>query len=84
MKTNSTAVTDSVFYFLLGRLACPNVATRYDFDGKLAEVRLENVSRSSNWIWACWFNQASNASFAAYQAVETNVDPSAAILVQIL
>ena len=34
-------------------------------NGNLDEVRIENVIRSTNWIWACWLNQASNAVFTA-------------------
>jgi hypothetical protein len=31
--------------------------------GKLDEARIDNVLRSSNWVWACWMNQASNTVF---------------------
>ena len=33
-------------------------------NGGLDEFRISSVARSSNWIWACWLNQASNAAFA--------------------
>ncbi|MDD5522886.1 MAG: DUF2341 domain-containing protein [Kiritimatiellae bacterium] len=36
------------------------------FNGDLDEVRVENVPRSSNWVWNCWMNQASNDMFNAY------------------
>lgn len=38
-------------------------------DGIMDEVRISNVSRSSNWIWACWMNQASNSVFCDYEQV---------------
>ncbi|OGV61490.1 MAG: hypothetical protein A2498_16440 [Lentisphaerae bacterium RIFOXYC12_FULL_60_16] len=39
-------------------------ANRYD--GKIDEVRISNVDRSSNWVWASAINLASNAVFCAY------------------
>ncbi len=33
------------------------------FTGQLDEARVSSVARSSNWIWASWMNQASNAFF---------------------
>jgi formylglycine-generating enzyme required for sulfatase activity len=35
--------------------------------GMLDEMRIENVVRSPNWIWACYMNQASNSLFNSYQ-----------------
>jgi len=46
----------------------------YDFDGSLDEVRISNVDRSANWIWAEWMNAASNATFSSYGPVQ--VSPS--------
>jgi len=40
------------------------------FSGLMDEVRIESVSRSSNWIWASWMNQASNSMFWTYGPVE--------------
>ena len=40
------------------------------FNGTLAEIRLSSVPRSSNWLWATWFNIASNSDFVAV-AVES-------------
>jgi hypothetical protein len=37
-------------------------STRY-FKGNIDEIRVSNVGRSPNWIWACWMNQASNSLF---------------------
>lgn len=34
-------------------------------DGWLDEARISSVGRSSNWVWACWLNQASNQVFAS-------------------
>jgi len=33
------------------------------FDGLVDELRVESVPRSSNWVWACWLNTASNGVF---------------------
>ncbi|MEM7393354.1 MAG: LamG domain-containing protein, partial [Verrucomicrobiota bacterium] len=41
------------------------------FDGKIDEVRISSVARSSNWIWAVWMNMASNHLFNEYE-----VEPS--------
>lgn len=40
------------------------------FPGMMDEVRIESVSRSSNWIWACWMNMASNELFNSYGVVQ--------------
>jgi len=42
-----------------------NLYYRYQED----EVELSGVSRSSNWIWACWMNTLSNAVFQNYGAL---------------
>ena len=33
------------------------------FVGVIDEARVSYVGRSSNWVWACWLNQASNTTF---------------------
>jgi hypothetical protein len=33
------------------------------------EVRVESVVRSSNWVWACWMNMASNHVFNKYDSL---------------
>jgi hypothetical protein len=38
----------------------------YNMNGLIDEARLEATPRSSNWIWACYMNQASNVTFASY------------------
>ncbi len=35
-------------------------------DGAMDELRISSVPRSSNWIWACWYNQMNNRSFLNY------------------
>ena len=35
-------------------------------NGLLDEVRLENVARSTNWVWAAYANMASNTMFSTY------------------
>jgi len=34
------------------------------------EVRISNVARSTNWVWACWANQVADSTFCEYGAVE--------------
>lgn len=59
----------------------------YYFNGLLDEVRLSKVMRSSNWVWACWLNQASNSSFGTSQSAAgilnltaTNITSTSAVL----
>jgi hypothetical protein len=43
---------------------CRIGAGAYDqFVGLIDEVRIEGVARSSNWVWACYMNMASNSFF---------------------
>ena len=37
-----------------------------DLNGRLDEVRVSSVARSSNWLWATWQNIASNSTFNSY------------------
>ena len=46
-----------------------DVANAYPIDGKVDEVRVSNVARSTNWINTCWFNQVSNSAFLAFSDV---------------
>ena len=39
------------------------------FKGAMDEVRIESLTRSSNWIWASWMTAASNATWTAYSAI---------------
>jgi hypothetical protein len=41
------------------------------YAGILDEVRISPVNLSSNWVWACWLNQASNVLFNGYGTVQT-------------
>jgi hypothetical protein len=41
----------------------------YDFDGSLDEVRIANVARSANWLWAEWVSAVSSAGFTGYGPV---------------
>ncbi len=50
----------------LGRLS----PTANYFDGVLDEARISSVARSADWLWACHGNQASNAVFNAFGAME--------------
>jgi hypothetical protein len=43
--------------------------------GLLDEMRISNVARSSNWVWATHRVVASNATFASVAAVATNNPP---------
>jgi len=45
-----------------------NTHNNYAFPahGMIDEVRLESINRSSNWIWAAYLCQASNAAFLCY------------------
>ncbi len=39
------------------------------FKGTMDEARIENGTRSPNWVWASWMTAASNTSFVTYSAV---------------
>ena len=39
------------------------------FAGLLDEIRVSNLARSSNWVWACYQNVASNSAFGVAGAV---------------
>jgi uncharacterized protein YjiK len=40
------------------------------FQGDMDEFRMSDTVRSSNWVWACWMNTASNDAFNLYGDVE--------------
>ena len=43
----------------------------YEFSGMIDEVRISDVARSSNWIWACWASQSMDSRFITYGPAET-------------
>ncbi|OGV62741.1 MAG: hypothetical protein A2498_02745 [Lentisphaerae bacterium RIFOXYC12_FULL_60_16] len=47
----------------------------YRFDGRVDEVRIANVKRSSNWLWASWRNQAFPGSFVTNTGVQVGGMP---------
>jgi autotransporter-associated beta strand protein len=53
----------------IGRFSDGGSGNNAYYRGDLDEVRISSVARSSNWLWACYMNQASNTpGFAAYGA----------------
>lgn len=48
-------------------------AGSYWFNGMVDEVRVENVVRSSNWLWSCMMSQGSNGVFNSYGRIETRI-----------
>lgn len=57
------------------------------FNGAMDEVRISSVGRSSNWIWACYQNMATNTVFQTYGAAtsSTTGNPAgAAAIIQAL
>ncbi len=38
-------------------------ATSFTFNGRIDEARLNRSAESSNWVWACYMNMASNSVF---------------------
>jgi hypothetical protein len=67
VTTSGSTTTDFANNALLdtGRLTNGN---NY-FKGMLDEVRIDTVSRPTDWVWASWMNIASNSVFADYGAV---------------
>ncbi len=50
-----------------------------DHDGKLDEVRVSTVARSTSWIWAEFMNMASNDAFNTYGEVLGNLPAGPAV-----
>ena len=61
---NQPAVSNATSPLCIGIL---NPAYGYSWFGQMDEVRISRVTRSTNWIWACWMNQASNGIFGSIQ-----------------
>ena len=49
-----------------GTLTIGQERTGIKFAGSLDEIRICNISQSSNWVWACYQNMASNGVFQGY------------------
>ena len=59
----------------LNRAGFVRVAASYSFDGIIDEVRILDVARSGDWVWACWMNQGTNhRTFVTYDSVERTAD----------
>jgi len=43
---------------------------RYRFTGLIDEVRISSFARSSNWVYACYLNMASNTVFNNYGVID--------------
>jgi len=65
----STSIASASSALQLGELG-GNAAT--DWNGMLDEVRISNLARSSNWVWATYLNTASNGVFNTYGAAGQN------------
>ncbi len=65
--SGSVPYNPSTTSLAIGRLPKP-IAEHY-FAGMLDQVEISTVERSENWIWACWFGQASNTVFNGYGMV---------------
>jgi hypothetical protein len=48
--------------------------TTYDFKGILDEVRISNVARTANWLWAEYMTMSANWMFCSYSAVMSAAD----------
>lgn len=45
------------------------------YSGMLDEVRVSDVARSSNWVWACYMNQSTGSFFNVYSRPENKFRP---------
>jgi len=52
----------------------------WNFDGNIDEVRLSNVARSTNWMFATWLNMASNNVFQTYGEVGAEFVPPGTVI----
>ncbi len=41
----------------------------FHFKGTMDEARIENLARSSNWVWASWMTAATNGPLQSYSAI---------------
>lgn len=62
-----TSIADTAGALILGAYGVNSEA----WSGTLDELRITGGQRSSNWVWACWMNQASNSVFSAAQFVSS-------------
>ena len=52
------------------RIGGDNRGTPPNFHGLMDELRVSNVARSDDWIWACWKNQLAPDEFTSWGAAE--------------
>jgi len=64
--TSAAALSSSPDGTVSNRIGRNDAATPEYFLGSIDEVRISDVARASNWIWANWMNQASNRVFNEY------------------
>jgi hypothetical protein len=62
-------------YFRIGYCRSGNPYAGWDNDGApnafvgiIDEVEVQGMTRSSNWIWACWLTQQKNSPFVLYSS----------------
>ena len=53
-------------------VASRGAAGSQSMHGSFDEIRISSVTRSSNWVWACWSNQKPDSTFCDYGAVIGN------------
>jgi hypothetical protein len=46
---------------------------RWNHQGKIDQVEISTIARSSNWVWTCWMNQVSNSVFVSCSPVEKRI-----------
>jgi len=66
--SNATQIDTPTSHLFLGNMGNSN---SYNTDGKLDEIRVSNVARSADWVWASFMSQGSNTVFNSYGTVAT-------------
>jgi len=56
-------------------------SSSWTFDGNMDEVRLSDVARSTNWMFATWLNMASNDVFQTYGEVGAEFVPPGTVII---
>jgi formylglycine-generating enzyme required for sulfatase activity len=56
-----------------------NAGGGYYYQGAMEEVRVEQVQRSSNWVWACYQTMAANALFTSYEVQSGSTSNTATV-----
>jgi hypothetical protein len=82
-QVGTDTATAGALTYSTDHLAIGSRTTDFPYGGLVDEVRISNIPRGSNWVYACWLSQASNAQFSvcgqvtSHKPTVENAPPSA-------